>query len=123
MGGVPKGALEAHARSSHSRVVGVVGWVSHIRPALLVTLQLLLVIGAATLPLVDSAAHGQSRLGACGYYTDSAGNWVPRPCNQNIKPRAPGSDATAQCGDGTYSYNQHLEEACANHGGVVRFLP
>ena len=37
----------------------------------------------------------------------------------------PGSDpdgATAQCGDGTYSYSRHRSGTCSHHGGVERWL-
>src|SRR5579863_6996429 len=49
-------------------------------PWLPTTKQLALVIYAATLLALNSVANGQPRPGACGYYTNSAGNWVPRPC-------------------------------------------
>jgi hypothetical protein len=30
--------------------------------------------------------------------------------------------ATAQCGDGTYSFSQHRSGTCSHHGGVSRWL-
>jgi hypothetical protein len=90
-------------------------------PWLPMTKQLALVIAAATLLALDGPAHGQTRLGACGY--TSAGNWVPRPCKSTNKPGASASGATALCGDGTYSYSQRLDETCSHHGGAVLFLP
>ena len=33
------------------------------------------------------------------------------------------SGATAHCDDGYYSYSQHPEDTCSDHGGVVRFSP
>ena len=89
----------------------------------LTTKQLALVISTATLLALDSPAHGQQRLGACGYYTNSAGNWVPRPCKSTNDPGARARGATALCGDGTYSYSQRLAEACSQHGAAVLFLP
>jgi hypothetical protein len=87
------------------------------------TKQLALVISAATLLALASPAHGQTRPGACGYYKDRAGNRVPRPCKSTNAPGAPASGATALCGDGTYSYSQHLDETCSHHSGAVLFLP
>ena len=87
------------------------------------TEQLVLVIAAATLLALDSPAHGQTRLGACGYYTDRAGNRLPRSCKSTNAPGPPASGATALCGGGTYSYSQRLDEPCSRHGGAVLFLP
>jgi hypothetical protein len=90
---------------------------------LIATIQLALVVIAATLLTLDSdAAHGQPRA-PCGYYMNSAGNSVPRPCNWTSKPTPPASGATARCGDGYYSYSRHPEDTCSDHGGVVRFFP
>jgi hypothetical protein len=86
------------------------------------TKQLALVIYAANLLTLNSAADGQPRRGACGY-ENSAGNLVPRPCKSTNKPGASASGATALCGDGTYSYSQRLDETCSHHGGAVLFLP
>jgi hypothetical protein len=30
--------------------------------------------------------------------------------------------ATAQCGDGTYSFSRHARGTCSHHGGVSRWL-
>lgn len=87
------------------------------------TKKLALVIYAATLLTLNSAADGQPRRGACGYYESSAGTWVPRPCKPTNKLGASASGATALCGDGTYSYSQRLDETCSHHGGAVLFLP
>jgi hypothetical protein len=87
------------------------------------TMRLVLLTNAVAWLTLDNAAHGQPTPGACGYYTNSAGNSVPRPCNWSSKPRAPASGATGLCGDGYYSYSQHPEDTCSDHGGVVRFLP
>jgi hypothetical protein len=37
------------------------------------------------------------------------------------QPVAPGNGATARCNDGTYSYAQHHQGACSQHGGVAEF--
>jgi hypothetical protein len=87
------------------------------------TKQLALAVSAVTALALDNPAHGQTRQGACGYYTNTAGNWVPRPCKSTNETGPRASGATALCGDGTYSYSQHLDETCSNHGGAVLFLP
>ena len=60
--------------------------------------------------------------GKCGYYTNSAGHSVPRPCGnwQGDQARPPG--ATAQCRDGTWSWSQHPDApgTCSHHGGKLR---
>jgi hypothetical protein len=68
------------------------------------------------------AAYGQQP-GACGYYTNSAGHMVPRPCGDwHSQATPPG--ATAWCTDGTYSYCEHPRASgtCSHHGGVVQYL-
>jgi hypothetical protein len=70
-------------------------------------------------------AYGEQSGGACGYYTNSSGHEVPRPCgdwrtNQGVTP----AGATALCGDGTYSYSEHphARGTCSYHGGAVKYL-
>jgi hypothetical protein len=48
-------------------------------------------------------------------YTNSDGNHVNSPSNDP-------TGASAQCGDGTYSYSQHRSGTCSHHGGVARWL-
>jgi len=69
-------------------------------------------------------AHAQQS-GACGYYSNSSGHEVPRPCgdwrtNQGETP----AGATALCGDGTYSYSEHpyARGTCSYHGGAIKYL-
>ena len=38
--------------------------------------------------------------------------------NSNAVP----GEATAECSDGTYSFNKNEQDACFNHGGVKRWL-
>jgi|WetSurMetagenome_2_1015567.scaffolds.fasta_scaffold247442_2 hypothetical protein len=40
-------------------------------------------------------------------------------CTQTIAPVVP-AGATARCRDGTFSFNHHIPEACAGHGGVAQ---
>jgi hypothetical protein len=74
--------------------------------------------------LIGLSAHGEQS-GACGYYTNSLGHQVPRPCgdwrtNQGERP----ARATALCGDGTYSYSEraYAPGTCSYHGGAVKYL-
>jgi hypothetical protein len=54
------------------------------------------------------------------YYTNVDGNTVHSPAIAS-DGQAP-SGATAQCGDGTYSFSQHRSGTCSHHGGVSRWL-
>jgi hypothetical protein len=61
--------------------------------------------------------------GDCGYYTNSSGHQVPRPCGDWRNDRAPPPrGATALCRDGTYSYSEHRSGTCSGHSGVASFL-
>lgn len=61
---------------------------------------------AATAPLARAA-------GECGYYTNSAGHQVPRPCEPNK------DKCNIQCQDGTVSCSEHPDApgTCSHHGG------
>ncbi len=52
------------------------------------------------------------------YYTNVSGHRVHRPVHANYVPRG----ATAQCGDGTYSFSEHHRGTCSHHGGVARWF-
>ena len=90
------------------------------------TIELLILVSAAAITLtVSNTADGQPAPGACGYYRNSYGNEVPRPCgNWHVPSTTPPTGATALCGDGTYSYSQHPYSGgtCSHHGGVVQRL-
>lgn len=62
--------------------------------------------------------------GGCGYYTNSAGNEVPRPCGNWRSGEATPSGATAKCSDGTWSFSQHPHASltCSYHGGVDGYV-
>jgi hypothetical protein len=84
-----------------------------------------LLSGAANLVTTGGTAHGQPTPGACGYYTNSYGHEVPRPCgNWRVDSASSPDGATALCRDGTYSYSEHpyLGGTCSHHGGVVQHL-
>jgi hypothetical protein len=82
-----------------------------------------LVIGVAIFALfVGIPAHGQPP-GACGYYWNSNGHHVPRPCGDWQIEASP-NGATALCRDGRYSFSEHpfARGTCSYHGGVYQYL-
>src|SRR5665213_4557491 len=50
-------------------------------------------------------------------YTNSSGNTVHSPAYTSDNSIPVG--ASAQCGDGTYSFSQHRSGTCSHHGGVA----
>jgi hypothetical protein len=73
---------------------------------------------AATAPVLAQQPQGD-----CGYYTNSLGHEVPRPCG-DARTQAPPPGATAICRDGSYSYSEHPYSGgtCSHHGGVAKHL-
>ncbi|CAN5722405.1 hypothetical protein BH11PAT2_BH11PAT2_09360 [soil metagenome] len=65
---------------------------------------------------VDQPAD--SGLSNDNHYVNSSGNTVHSPAYSDTVP--PG--ASAQCGDGTYSFSQHRRGTCSHHGGVAQWL-
>jgi hypothetical protein len=65
-------------------------------------------------------ANAQSDKGASNprYYTNKAGQRVQSPTKASAAPKG----ATAQCGDGSYSFSQSRRGTCSHHGGVGRWL-
>jgi hypothetical protein len=53
-----------------------------------------------------------------GSYVNSKGQTVKRPENCTTTPQG----ATAQCGDGTYSFSKSRRGTCSHHGGVAKWL-
>lgn len=51
-------------------------------------------------------------------YINVEGIRVPSPVHSSSVP----AGATAQCGDGTYSFSRHRRGTCSRHGGVARWL-
>ena len=51
------------------------------------------------------------------YYTNTAGNKVHSPAYEEVQNVVP-AGASAQCGDGTYSFSQSRRGTCSHHGGV-----
>lgn len=68
----------------------------------------------AWLPAADAR---QQQAGDCGYYTNSQGRTVPRPCG-DVRTQSPPQGATAICRDGSYSFSRHHSGTCSGHGGV-----
>src|SRR3954449_12343441 len=70
--------------------------------------------------IAPTQATTQSGLSNDRYYINSAGNQVHSPAysNDNAVP----AGATAQCGDGTYSFSQHRSGTCSHHGGVAQWF-
>ena len=66
------------------------------------------------------AANAQIDKGASNprYYTNKAGQRVQSPTKASAAPKG----ATAQCGDGSYSFSQSRRGTCSHHGGVGRWL-
>lgn len=52
------------------------------------------------------------------YYTNVDGNRIQSPTYYDSAP----AGASAQCGDGTYSFSQHHQGTCSHHGGVAEWL-
>jgi hypothetical protein len=74
-------------------------------------------IGIAFGFLAGAPALAYDSSGNCGYYTNSYGHVVPRPCG-NATTDAPPPNSTAVCRDGTYSFSEHRSGTCSGHGGV-----
>ncbi len=66
--------------------------------------------------LTPTVAAAQTSTGSG--YINSDGNYVQSPVHAD----APPAGATAQCGDGSYSFSQHRSGTCSHHGGVARWL-
>jgi hypothetical protein len=78
---------------------------------------------AGVLVLVCGGAALTQQPGDCGYYVNSAGHQVPRPCG-DARNQEPPQGATAICRDGTFSYSEHpyARNTCSHHGGVQKHL-
>ena len=76
-----------------------------------------LLASAAGLAMAQNSGSNDQQTGACGYYVNTSGHEVPRPCGT-------ATGATALCADGRYSYSEHpyAPGTCSYHGGVVQHL-
>lgn len=75
---------------------------------------------AAAVLFGSIASSALAYTGNCGYYTNSSGHTVPRPCG-NASADTPPPGSTAICRDGTFSFSEHHSGACSRHGGVERW--
>ncbi len=62
---------------------------------------------------LESPASGSSG----GGYVNSAGEFVPSPVFSDRRPEG----ASAQCGDGSYSFSRSRRGTCSHHGGVAQW--
>ncbi len=58
--------------------------------------------------------HSHSYGGSSEYYTAVSGHRVHRPIDARSVPRG----ASAQCGDGSWSFSESRRGTCSHHGGV-----
>jgi hypothetical protein len=80
---------------------------------------------ASTAPAIaQNSAVNSQQLGACGYYINSNGHSVPRPCGDWHTSQGTPSGATALCADGRYSFSEHPHASwtCSYHGGVAQYV-
>jgi hypothetical protein len=85
----------------------------------------LLFVGVAAILLAVAGSAPAQQPGECGYYMNSYGHEVPRPCGDwRANPGPAPQGATALCRDGTYSYSEHPYSGgtCSHHGGVASHL-
>jgi hypothetical protein len=94
------------------------------RERLLIYAVMALCTGAAVFVTDPSLSWtgADTSVGKCGYYTNSAGHSVPRPCGDWHSDSTRPSGATAQCRDGTWSWSEHpfAPGTCSHHGGRAR---
>ena len=60
-------------------------------------------------------AHAVSHFKGPQTYTNVSGHLVHRPITASSRPRG----ATAECGDGSWSFSEHHRGTCSHHGGVA----
>ena len=60
-----------------------------------------LLVSAVALAMAQNSGFYDQQTAACGYYVNSSGRQVPRPCGT-------ASGATTLCADGRYSYSEPL---------------
>ncbi|MBI3229876.1 MAG: DUF3761 domain-containing protein [Burkholderiales bacterium] len=67
-----------------------------------------------------SAHSAENTLLAHKHYTNKKGSVVHSPAHTRTGKAPDG--ASAQCGDGSYSFSQNHRGTCSHHGGVVHWL-
>lgn len=68
-----------------------------------------------TAPQSSTNQNTTTDLSNNNYYENVDGNQIHSPA---YAPSVP-AGASAQCGDGTYSFSQHRSGTCSHHGGVA----
>jgi Protein of unknown function (DUF3761) len=66
----------------------------------------------------QSNTTSESGLSNDNHYANSSGNTVHSPAYSESVP----AGASAQCGDGTYSFSQNRRGTCSHQGGVAEWL-
>ena len=79
-----------------------------------------LVAAFGIVSVLGSGSVSADPAGKCGYYTNSQGIEVPRPCGSWRSDPTPPPTATARCRDGSWSWSRHpgASLTCSYHGGV-----
>jgi hypothetical protein len=75
--------------------------------------------GVASWYVPKAQSAPSSQLSNDNHYTNSDGQQVHSPAYSSGGVPA---NATAICGDGTYSFSQHRSGTCSHHGGVAKWL-
>jgi hypothetical protein len=70
--------------------------------------------------ITQTSQPNESDLQEHNRYTNKSGNTVHSPSHS--KSGAIPNGATAQCGDGSYSFSQSHRGTCSHHGGVGQWL-
>jgi hypothetical protein len=65
-----------------------------------------------------TTADARSHHSGSAFYTNVSGHSVHRPMYAAQRP----AGASAQCGDGSYSFSEHHQGTCSHHGGVSRWF-
>ena len=88
---------------------------------LILAIGLSAIAGASAARTSHAYSHHSSyhvRHSGSDYYTNVSGHHVHRPEFTSQAPRG----ASAQCGDGSYSFSEHHQGTCSHHGGVSSWL-
>ncbi len=72
------------------------------------------------LPRLSLSAERNGSFKEGSGYTNSKGHPVRSPTR--TPDNQPPAGATAQCGDGTFSFSQSRRGTCSHHGGVAKWL-
>lgn len=72
------------------------------------------------LPTIQKFTPNEADLQEHGSYINKRGKRIHSPAHSKSGTRPYG--ATAQCGDGSYSFSQSRRGTCSHHGGVNQWL-